>query len=169
MLTYLRNLLISLLSHVLPARTLARLFRRWHGQHFDMLDEKVSDTTLEGLLGAMEVGIKLFPAWRERVQGFRGTLVFTAKSATNPKREPVQATAIFDGKGMVVRREGAASFNAKVTFSDPLALFSFLLSREHDIGEALLKNAVETKGNLNYVYRFGFLVMEMTRWMRAIA
>jgi hypothetical protein len=169
MLTYLRNLLISLLSYLLSQKTLGRLFRRWHGRHFDRLDEKVSDTTLEGLLGAMEVGVKIFPAWRERVRGFRGTIVFTAKSTTNPKREPVHATAIFDGKGMVVRREGATAFNAKVTFSDPLALFSFLLSREHDISEALLKNAVETKGNLNYVYRFGFLVMEMTRWMRAIA
>lgn len=169
MLTYLRNFLITLFSYVLSKKRIARLFRHWHGRHFNSLDENVSDTTLEGLLGAMELGIRLFPDWRARVQGFQGTIVFAAKSAENPKLEPVQATAIFDGKGMTFLHTGTDTFSAKVTFSDPMALFSFILSREHDIVEGLLKNAVETKGNLNYVYRFGFVVMEMTRWMRAIA
>lgn len=169
MLAYLRNAFIVLLSYFLSKKTVARLFRYWHGRHFSALDDQVSDTTLEELLDAMKLGLRLFPDWRRRIEGFHGTLVFAAKSAATPKREGVQATAIFDGQRMKVLRTGADRFNAKVTFSEPLALFQFILSRNHDIVDALLKNAVETKGNLNYVYRFGFLVMEMTRWMRAIA
>lgn len=169
MLAYLRNALIVFLSYFLSKKTVARLFRYWHGRHFNTLDDQVSDTTLEELLDAMKLGLRLFPDWRQRIQGFHGTLVFEAKSAANPKRKGVQATAMFDGQRMQVLRTGADRFNAKVTFSDPLELFRFIMSRNHDIVDSLLKNAVETKGNLNYVYRFGFLVMEMTRWMRAIA
>jgi len=169
MLTYLRNILLSVLSHVLPNRALARLFRWWHGRHFNDLDGSVSDKTLEGLLTAMELGFRFVPHWGERIRGFSGTLVFAARSASDPRRKPVQATAIFDGGRMTVLHEAADSCDARVTFSSPEALFSFIMSRSHDIVEALLTNSVETEGNLNYVYRFGFLVTEMTRWMRISA
>jgi hypothetical protein len=165
MLTYLRNLLLFVLSKALPERLLKRLFRRWHGRHFDALDAEVSDKTLEGLLVAMDLGFHLFPAWRRHIQGFKGAIVFTAKSLADGKTR-VQATAIFDGRHMKVDRKAVEAPTAEVIFTSPLALFSFILSRSPDIVEALLANAVETKGNLNYVYRFGFLFMEMTRWLR---
>jgi hypothetical protein len=165
MLAYLLNLLISVLSKILPDKLLNWLFRRWHGRWFDRLDAEVSDEVLEGLLCAMEWGFRLFPGWREHIQGFRGTIVFIAKSPSNGK-PGVQATAIFDGRHMTVSRKAVSSPTAEVVFATPFALFSFILSRSHDIVDALLANAVETKGNLNYVYRFGFLVMEMTRWLR---
>ncbi len=168
MLAYLRDKLIAILSAIVPTRVMTFLFRFLRGRRFQVFDAKVSDKSLEGLLNAMAWGILLFPDWRRRMQGFRGTLVFAARASQDPKREPVQATAEFDGKRMIVRKEAAKSFDVKVTFSEPLELFRFVASRKHDIVEALLKNAVDTQGNLNYVYRFGFLVMEMTRWMRVV-
>lgn len=168
MLAYLRDKLIAVFSFIVPTWLATFLFRCWHGRRFDIFDAKVSDKALEGLLHAMAWGILLFPDWRKRMQGFQGTLVFAARASQDPKREPVQATAKFDGKRMIVLKEAAKSFDVKVTFSEPLELFRFVASRKHDIVEALLKNAVDTQGNINYVYRFGFLVMEMTRWMRAV-
>jgi hypothetical protein len=168
MLTYLRNFLLFTLSKVLPQRLLNWLFRRWHGRRFDALDAEVSDKTLDGLLVAMDWAFRLFPTWRKHIQGFEGTIVFTAKSPLDGKIG-VQATAIFDGRHMTVRHEAVRSPTAEVIFANPLALFSFIMSRTPDIVDALLANALETKGNLNYVYRFGFLFMEVTRWLRTPA
>ncbi len=165
MLTYLRNILIAALSRVLPGGWSAAIFRWWHGRLFDEIDGKATNATLQAMLFAMEWGLRLVPHWRKRIQGFKGTIVFAAKSPADEKREVVQATAVFDGQQMKVLRDEVGSFDVKVAFSDPNALFAFLMSRNHDIVDALLTNSVETTGNLNYVYRFGFLAIEMTRWL----
>jgi hypothetical protein len=168
MLTYLRDLLTTLLSKLLPASILMWLFRWWHGRCFNEMDGKATDATLEALLTAMQWGYRLFPAWRSRIQGFQGTIVFAAKSPSDGA-DVVHATAVFDGSRMKALCRAADSFDVKVTFRDPGSLFAFLMSRNHDIADALLTNSIDTAGNLNYVYRFGFLAMEMTRSLRALA
>jgi hypothetical protein len=169
MLVKLRDALIVFFSTLLPKGVVKWLFRCWHGRRFNKLDGEVSDQVLEQLLKAMAWGFRLVPHWRDEIKGFRGTIVFAAKAVSGSNREPVQATAVFDGQRMTVLQKAVESFDAKVTFSNAGALFSFILSRSHDVVDSLLKNAVETKGNINYVYRFGFLVMEMTRWTRGLA
>jgi len=49
----------------------------------------------------------------------------------------------------------------KVTFSDVKALRGFLFSGNQDILNSLLTNDVSVSGNLNYIYKFGFMVRDL--------
>ena len=40
---------------------------------------------------------------------------------------------------------------------------AFLFSRDQDILDSLLANDVELDGNLNYIYKFGFMARDLGR------
>jgi hypothetical protein len=42
-------------------------------------------------------------------------------------------------------------------------LRAFLLSKNQDILDSVLANTVEVDGNLNYIYKFGFMVRDLIR------
>ena len=44
-----------------------------------------------------------------------------------------------------------------VTFKNADALMRFLLAEKKDILQSLLNNEVQIAGNLNYLYKFGFM------------
>jgi hypothetical protein len=48
-----------------------------------------------------------------------------------------------------------------VTFKDPAALRRFLFSRDQDVLARILANEIAVDGNLNYVYKFGFMVRDL--------
>jgi len=52
-------------------------------------------------------------------------------------------------------------FNIKIIFRDDKTLLNFLVSQEQDILESILCHDLETEGNLNYLFRFGFLVKRL--------
>ena len=52
-------------------------------------------------------------------------------------------------------------WDVMVEFRNAAALSSFLLSKEQDILESLLRNDVQVKGNANYIYRYAFLVRDL--------
>ena len=54
-------------------------------------------------------------------------------------------------------------WNVKVTFKDAPSLKQFLFSRNQDILDSLLTNTVEVDGNLNYLYKFGFMSRDLMR------
>jgi hypothetical protein len=62
---------------------------------------------------------------------------------------------------MTVHAEAIDDWDVKVTFKDAAALRAYLFSRNQDILDSILKNDVEVDGNLNYIYRFGFLARDL--------
>ena len=50
-----------------------------------------------------------------------------------------------------------------VTFKDSAAMRRFLFSKDQDILASLLANEVEVDGNLNYIYKLGFMARDLTR------
>ncbi len=50
-----------------------------------------------------------------------------------------------------------------MTFRNPVALRDFLFSKNQDVLQSLLKNEVTVEGNLNYLYKFGFMAKDLMR------
>lgn len=130
--------------------------RLWQRHVIRELGGTVTDGFLELLLRAMGFAFELSPAYRRNIEGFEGVLLFTAGDG-------VAASATFQNGQMTMGHEHIDHPNAQIAFRDPAALRAYLLSGGQDILQAILENKVETKGNLNYIYRFGFLARDLAR------
>lgn len=121
------------------------------------LEGKLTDKAVEVLLYVMEVAFVLMPDYRRNLRGFRGSYVLRTANGD------VAASAVFARQKMSVRRKAIASPTVAITFKSPQALRRFLSSKDRDILQALLANDVEVDGNVNYVYKLGFMAKDLTR------
>ena len=115
----------------------------------------VTDEFLEILLRGMDSAFWLFSGYRQNIKNFSGRYVFNTRS------NRVAASAVFKDSDMIVHEEALDQWDVKVTFENAQALRDFLFSSDQDIVDSLLKNEVEVDGNLNYIYKFGFMVRDL--------
>jgi glutamate-1-semialdehyde aminotransferase len=119
------------------------------------IEGKLTDKFLEILLGAMGLAFLLLQGFRRNLVGFSGRYLFrTADGA-------VTAGARFADGWMEILHEQDNAYDVAVTFNDPAALRKFLFSRDQDILASILANEVSVDGNLNYIYKFGFMARDL--------
>lgn len=130
-------------------RTLSRkLVRQFEG--------RVTDEFLELLLKGMKLAFWLSPDFRRNLRDFQGRYLFqTADGA-------VRVSATFQGERMQIHEDPIPDWNVKVSFENPQAVWSFLLSKDQDILNSILRDEVEVEGNLNYLYKLGAMARELT-------
>ncbi len=116
---------------------------------------EATDKFLELLLRGMDFAFCLCRQYRKNILNFRGRYLF--RSADHL----VQVAAVFENGNMQVLDREIKDPDASVTFRDAGALRAFLLSRDQDILDSLLDNSVEVDGNLNYIYKFGYMANEL--------
>ena len=90
--------------------------------------------------------------------------VETAQARSAPSlaaRSGFNASALFTPGEMSMRTTAVESPDVTITFKSPAAFRRFLSSKEKDILESLMANEVEVDGNLNYVYKFGFMARHL--------
>jgi hypothetical protein len=121
------------------------------------LEGKLTDKLAEVLLFSMEVAFILIADYRRNLRGFHGSYVVC--TADNK----VAASAVFSRQKMRVKTHAVRSPTVTITFKDSAALRRFLSSKDYDILASLLANEVHVDGNLNYVYKFGFMARELLR------
>ena len=103
----------------------------------------------------MDLAFCLWPDYRRNIRDFEGRYLFRTADHS------VTASAFFGDGEMHVRREEIPSWNVCITFRNASALRDFLFSRNQDILDSLLKNEVEVQGNLNYIFKFGFMARDL--------
>ncbi len=132
----------------------ARFFcRRW----VEAFRGQATDVFLEGLLFSMETATFLCRDFRERnLKGFSARYVFESADGK------VAASALFAPGRMEVRREAVSDATVRVKFKTAEALRSFLFSDDQDVLNSVLEDAVAVEGNLNYVYKFGYMAKSLT-------
>ena len=118
---------------------------------------KVTDKFLELLLRGMDLAFSLSKGYRKNIKDFDGRYLFTTADHL------VAAAATFKDGDMKVHEEAVDDWNVCITFKDAAALNAFIFSRDQDILDSLLANDVEVDGNLNYVYKFGFMARDLGR------
>ncbi len=117
----------------------------------ESLEDKIPETFLQILLLFMKFRFMLNPAYRRNIENFRGRYQFKSRD------EAVTVLVEFDNGKMDVKGTLSHDVDVTVIFKDGRALMNFLLSRDRDILRGLLNNEVTVDGNLNYMYKFGFM------------
>ena len=146
------------MKHPLIQRVLEKLFRlfpsRWSdgltrlfsGRLRRQIEVQVTDDLLGLLLGLMDLAFVISKDFRSNIEGFRGSYVF----ATEPA----------GGAGIV--EESIAFENVTFTlWSERATLRKYILSTDQDILDLMLENKVTVEGNVNYIYRFLFMVNDL--------
>ena len=153
--TRLKHFFLRLLSWFLPDHLRVRLMRKQIEDLRRAFAGALTDKFLEILLGGMSLAFLLLRGFRRNLTGFSGEYLFrTADGA-------VAAEARFANGRMEVLHEADNAYDVAITFKDPAALRKFLFSRDQDILASILANEVSVDGNLNYIYKFGFMARDL--------
>lgn len=155
--TAIRSFFVRSLAALLPDRWARSLMRKEIEQLRGALEGQLIDKFVEALLAGMSMAFLLLGGYRRHIKGFQGVYLF--RTATGK----VAAGARFDNGRMRVLSSEVATCDVAVTFNDPAALRRFLFSRDQDILASLLANDVSVDGNLNYIYKLGFLARDLVR------
>jgi hypothetical protein len=159
MLRALRRKVLRTLSRIFSDRTAHRLTRLFSRRFVEQLRNKATDDFLLVLLRSMDIAFAISRSYREdNLQEFRARYVFTTKDGE------VGATVRFDDDGdMKVSDEAADEFTVRVRFKDAAALRRFLFAEKQDVLDSVLRDEIEIDGNLNYVYKFGYMARDLER------
>ena len=147
----LKRIALRPIPHIFSDRagtTLAKWFSRGLSKQ---ITARVTEDFLELLLKGMDLSFCLSKGYRRNIEGFKATYLFRTR------HDEVVTAATFDGGNMRVHEKDVGRPDVRVTFKDPEALRSFLLSADHDIINSVLENKVEVEGNINYIYKFGLI------------
>ncbi len=127
----------------------------WSKKIKDEICGEVTDEFLELLLKGMDLAFFFSSSYRRNINGFKGRYLFRTSD------NKVAASAIFKDSDMQVRDSAIEDWDVRVTFKNATALSNFIFSKNQDILNSLLANEVEVDGNLNYIYKFGFLARDL--------
>lgn len=141
----LSHVLSDAVAHFFAGLASSRLKRQIGGE--------VTEDFLELLLDGMELAFCLSRGYRKNLDGFRGRYLFGTSDG-------LVAVSIGFEDGRMIRAK-AARPDVSVEFKNPPALQKFLFSKNQDVLDSLLANEIEVDGNLNYIYKFGFLARDL--------
>ena len=126
-------------------------FRKAKKQFKQYMDGESVETSPEILFRLMGLLFQLDPDFRKNLQGFTGRYQF--KSEDNK----VAVLATFDDEQITVEEALSPEADIVIIFKDSRSIISSFFSPRKDILKTLHDNEVALHGNLNYVYKLGFL------------
>lgn len=123
---------------------------------------EVTDIFIELLLSGMELSFYVFKDadYQEHLRDSEGRY-FEGRYLFQTADETVVASATFREGHMHVHKGAIDKWDVKVTFQDDKALRDYLFSKDLDIIDSIAENKVEVDGNLNYIYKFGFMAKDL--------
>ncbi len=123
----------------------------WGQKFLQALEDEAADVFLKALCFLLKIKCALDRDFRKNIDEFYGQYQFISKNGH------LNVVLELD-HGKVHFREGtAANPNVTVFFKDGASLTRFFISRKKDILQAMLRNELEAKGNLNYIFKLGFM------------
>lgn len=116
---------------------------------------EAAEEFLQTLLTLMRIVFVLNLEYRRNIKNFEGRYQFLSKDGK------IRIAAIFHAGRMEVREKTVDRPNITITFRDGRTLLNFLLAPRQDILGSMLRHDVVTEGNLNYLYKFGYLAKQL--------
>ena len=117
----------------------------------DIIQSEAAEDFLVVLLDVMALSFCLDKEFRKNIEGFEAKMLFVDKSGE------IHVAAIFDKGRLKVRKKSIEDPTIKVIFKGQAVLKKSLMSPKMDILSPLLNQEISTEGNLNYMYKFGFM------------
>ncbi len=123
---------------------------------------EATDIFIEILLRGMELSFYVFKDddYQEHLKDSEGRY-FEGRYLFQTADETVTASATFHEGRMHVHKRAIDQWDIKVAFQDSSALRDYLFSKDLDIINSIVENKVEVDGNLNYIYKFGFMAKDL--------
>jgi hypothetical protein len=154
---------ITVCSH--SGRKVMTLEKNEFGQIVGDLSGSIADWTLENLLNVMKLAFAAsnsglgpvfnLDGYHANIDGFNAVYAFATQD------DKLQAAALFEDGKMRVKTFAPNEWDIKVTFKTVDAFWKFIFSGGQDILDSLLANDVEVYGNVNYLYKFGFMARDL--------
>jgi len=94
---------------------------------------------------------------KKNLAGFEGVYVFSLKGTSEKSKGKKEFSATFRNNNMYVHDGPLEEWDVHITFEDAAGMRAFLFSEDDDMLNAILEDKVRTEGNLNYLYKFGFM------------
>ncbi len=155
MLRNIKRVVLKGLSYLFSERV-ANWFARFFTKRLvDEFRGAATDKFLELLLLGMDIAFCLSRTYRKNLKDFEAIYVFETDGGR------VNTSALFGRSNMAVLPFAKDQCTVRVVFDNPASLRAFLFSRDQDILDSLLKNQVTVEGNLNYIYKFGFMARDL--------
>lgn len=155
--TKIREQALKALSFVFSDRVANRATRVFSRRLLEQIRDRATDDLLDLLLHGMAMAFLLSRSFRDNIRGFSAKYVFTTEN------DKVGVSAWFDGKVMHVDDKPAEDWTVRVRFKDAAGLRRFLFGKNQDILDSILANDVEMDGNINYIFKFGFMARDLER------
>jgi hypothetical protein len=95
--------------------------------------------------------------FRRNLENFDGRYFFK----TADEAETIRVSATFSNGNMHVHEDAIDDWDVMVTFKDGEAMRNFISSEKQDIFDSISRNSVEVDGNLNYIFKFGFMARDI--------
>ncbi|BBO90334.1 hypothetical protein DSCOOX_35140 [Desulfosarcina ovata subsp. ovata] len=143
------------MSMEIPSIHLRHLWQRFQ----QTLETEAAEQFLSLLLNIMRLMFAIDHDYRENIRKFDGRYQFNSKDGK------MTVGAIFSDGRLEVEERVIDNPHITVSFRDGRTLFNFLLAPKQDILGSMLRQDVQTDGNLNYLYRFGFLAKQLQLMM----
>ncbi|BBO83844.1 hypothetical protein DSCO28_44100 [Desulfosarcina ovata subsp. sediminis] len=143
------------MSMEIPSIHLRHLWQRFQ----QTLETEAAEQFLSLLLNIMRLMFAINHDYRENIRKFDGRYQFNSKDGK------MTVGAIFSDGRLEVEERVIDNPHITVSFRDGRTLFNFLLAPKQDILGSMLRQDVQTDGNLNYLYRFGFLAKRLQLMM----
>lgn len=120
-----------------------------------------TDKFIEILLRGMDLYFFTTPDddFRRNLKDFDGRYYFKGAD----KAEKIRFSATFSNGDMQVHSGAIDDWDVMVTFKNGKALRDYIFSPKQDIFNSISENAVEVDGNLNHIFKFGFMVQDLMR------
>lgn len=122
-------------------------------------ESEFAEEFLQTLLNLMSLMFVLNSEYRKNIRNFDGKYQFLSEDGQ------ITIAAVFDDSHMEVVEKVIDSPHITITFRNGRTLLNFLISPKQDILGSMLRQDVKTNGNLNYLYRFGFMAKQLQLMM----
>ncbi|MGA2403502.1 MAG: hypothetical protein ABSG91_17645 [Syntrophobacteraceae bacterium] len=135
-----------------------RLLGECHDNFTRMIESELAEDFLEVLLDLMKAVYSLPLGYEKNIENFTGRYQFLDRT------RDITIGVDFHDKEMHVVEGVIDDPHIKITFQDGRALMKFLLEPKQDVLAAMLHHEVTPDGNLNYLYRFGFMARQLQKF-----
>lgn len=138
-----------------------RRFRKMSEEFKRVVETEAVEEFLVLLLSLMSLTLFVDENYRKNIRKFRGKYLFKTKDKGISVRAVFGPHPIFRYDRLSVREGGLENPDLTVTFKNARALMNYLLSPRRDILGSLLRNEVTLSGNMNYIYKLGFMSSQL--------
>ena len=133
-------------------------------QEFDSaVESRIAKGFVKLLLDVMSLALFLDEDYHRNIKGFKGRYLIKIKEDNESVRAVFGPSPILRREQLKVSMGNLDNPDITYTFKTGQALMNVLLSPRQDILGSLLKNEVVLSGNMNYLYKLGFMSAQLQK------